>query len=48
MTTTIALETSKGNLELALALGTILILISISLNFIVFMVKHFTKNLSYD
>ena len=43
MTTTIALETSKGNLELALALGTILILISISLNFIVFMVKHFTK-----
>ena len=48
MTTTIALETSKGNLELALALGTILILISISVNFIVFMVKHFTKNLSYD
>ena len=48
MTTTIALETSKGNLELALALGTILILISISLNFIVFVVKHFTKNLSYD
>ena len=48
MTTTIALETSKGNLELALALGTILILISISVNFIVFMVIHFTKNLSYD
>ena len=48
MTTTIALETSKGNLELALALGTILILISISLNLIVFMIKHFTKNLSYD
>ena len=43
MTTTIALETSKGNLELTLALGTILILISISLNFIVFMVKHFYK-----
>jgi len=32
MTTTIALETSKGNLALALALGTILILLAISVN----------------
>lgn len=32
MTTTIALETSKGNLALALALGAILILIAISVN----------------
>ena len=35
MTTTIALETSKGNLQLALALGVILILIAISVNLIV-------------
>jgi len=32
MTTTIALETSKGNLELALALGMILLAIAISVN----------------
>ena len=32
MTTTIALETSKGNLELALALGIILIAIALALN----------------
>ncbi|MCB1368588.1 MAG: ABC transporter permease [Rhodobacteraceae bacterium] len=32
MTTTIALETSKGNLELALALGLILIAIAITIN----------------
>jgi len=32
MTTTIALETSKGNLELALALGGILLAIAISIN----------------
>jgi tungstate transport system permease protein len=32
MTTTIALETSKGNLELAMALGTILLAIAISVN----------------
>ncbi len=32
MTTTIALETSKGNLALALALGTILIFIAITVN----------------
>ena len=32
MTTTIALETSKGNLSLALALGTILILLALAVN----------------
>jgi tungstate transport system permease protein len=32
MTTTIALETSKGNLSLALALGVILILIALMVN----------------
>jgi tungstate transport system permease protein len=32
MTTTIALETSKGNLELALALGVILILLAVAVN----------------
>lgn len=34
MTTTIALETSKGNLELALALGLILIAIALAINII--------------
>jgi tungstate transport system permease protein len=34
MTTTIALETDKGNFELALALGIILLTISFSINFI--------------
>ncbi len=32
MTTTIALETDKGNFELALALGIILLAISLSIN----------------
>lgn len=35
MTTTIALETSKGNLELALALGFILILMAFSVNLVI-------------
>ncbi|MEO1561924.1 MAG: ABC transporter permease [Pseudomonadota bacterium] len=35
MTTTIALETSKGNLTLALALGIILIIIALSVNLLV-------------
>jgi len=34
ITTTIALETSKGNFEFALALGIILIVISLSINFL--------------
>lgn len=32
MTTTIALETSKGNLELALALGTVLLVLAVAVN----------------
>ena len=32
MTTTIALETSKGNLELALALGVVLLAIAVAVN----------------
>ena len=39
MTTTIALETSRGNLSLAIALGIILIFISIMLNYIVISIK---------
>lgn len=37
MTTTIALETSKGNLELALALGIVLILIAFAINVLIHM-----------
>ena len=48
MTTTIALETSKGNLELAVGLGIVLILISIFLNLTVFLIKKMTKEISYD
>ena len=48
MTTTIALETSRGNLTLAMALGIILIFISIFLNFLVLLIKTTTKNNSYD
>ncbi len=48
MTTSIALETSRGNLELAIALGIILIIISILINLLVFTVKKFAKKLSYD
>ena len=40
MTTTIALETSKGNLELALALGAILILIALSVNIALHMIRN--------
>jgi len=39
MTTTIALETDKGNFELALALGIILLAISFSINFIMHAVQ---------
>jgi tungstate transport system permease protein len=39
MTTTIALETDKGNFELALALGIILLTISFSINFIMHVVQ---------
>lgn len=40
MTTTIALETSKGNLELAMALGIILLLISFAVTSIMMLVRH--------
>lgn len=40
MTTTIALETSKGNLALALALGIILIVIALSVSFAVQMLRY--------
>ncbi|GLQ34546.1 ABC transporter permease [Amylibacter marinus] len=39
MTTTIALETSKGNLELALALGIVLILMALAVNAIIHLLK---------
>lgn len=48
MTTTIALETSKGNLEIAVGLGIVLILISILLNLTVFLIKKISKDFSYD
>lgn len=43
MTTTIALETSKGNLELALALGIILLLIAVSINALIHGIARFGR-----
>lgn len=43
MTTTIALETSRGNLELALALGLILILIAIFINALIHALARFGR-----
>lgn len=43
MTTTIALETSKGNLELALALGLILICIAFAVNISIHMIANFGR-----
>jgi tungstate transport system permease protein len=40
MTTTIALETDKGNFELALALGIILLTLSLIINIILYMVQR--------
>ena len=48
MTTTIALETSKGNLELATALGLILLIISMIVNRFIEVLKSFSKKISYD
>jgi len=39
MTTTIALETDKGNFELALALGIVLLVISLLVNFLLYAVQ---------
>ncbi len=47
MTTTIALETSKGNLALALALGTILILLAIAVNAAVSSVGLRARSMAY-
>lgn len=44
MTTTIALETSKGNLVMAMALGLVLLVISLSVNGLAFMLNQTAKN----
>lgn len=43
MTTTIAMETSRGDLELALSIGIALILLSIIINVILYLIKLNTK-----
>ncbi len=48
MTTTIALETSKGNLSMAMSLGIVLIIIAITLNAIVMVMKTISRKNSYD
>mgnify|MGYP001165079160 CR=1 FL=1 len=48
MTTTIALETSKGNLEIAIALGFVLIFISFLINLLAYLLNNFAKRFSYD
>lgn len=47
MTTTIALETSKGNLELALALGVVLLLIALIVNAAVYAVRTSATRAAY-
>tara|TARA_Y100000588_G_scaffold362166_1_gene423646 strand:- start:3157 stop:3864 length:708 start_codon:yes stop_codon:yes gene_type:complete len=47
MTTSITLETSKGNLDLALALGIILMLLALAMNAMATLVGHFGKVRSY-
>jgi tungstate transport system permease protein len=47
MTTAIALETSKGNIALALALGTILLMIALAVNAILMSVRRFAVRLDY-
>ena len=48
MTTTIALETSRGNLTLAMSLGIILIFIALILNSLALIVKGLSSKYSYD
>ena len=43
MTTSIALEVSKGNLALALGLGMILLVLSASINAAAYLIQHNTK-----
>ncbi|MCP4234869.1 MAG: ABC transporter permease subunit [Aestuariibacter sp.] len=47
MTTSIALETSKGNLALALALGLVLLLLSLSINTAVYALRASARHLAY-
>jgi len=47
MTTTIALETSKGNLALALGLGIILVLIAVCVNALVIMLGSRSRQTIY-
>jgi tungstate transport system permease protein len=47
MTTTIALETSKGNIALALALGIVLLVISFAINGALLAVRRFALRLAY-
>jgi len=47
MTTTIALETSKGNLALALALGTILVLLAVAVNAAVGLIRPASGNVAH-
>jgi tungstate transport system permease protein len=47
MTTTIALETSKGNLELALALGVVLLVIAVAVNALVMALKASAARSAY-
>ena len=47
MTTTIALETSKGNLALALALGMILMLLAIAINSALFAMRAVARHYDY-
>jgi len=47
MTTAIALETSKGNLELALGLGTILLALSLIVNALVISVREYAAKHQY-
>jgi tungstate transport system permease protein len=47
MTTTIALETSKGNLELALALGAVLLMLALLVNALVMAVRGTSQRAAY-
>jgi tungstate transport system permease protein len=47
MTTAIALETSKGNLTLALALGTVLLALSLLINSLVIGVREHAAKRQY-
>ena len=47
MTSAISLETSKGNLPLALALGFILLVIALSINFLGSFIKNYARDKAY-